>query len=106
MAIIGVTLFSCHSCLCLCKLVVYACYVLEFHPIPHEDYWPQPDFPILHPNPEKLQDQGRPRSSRMHNEMDWREPSAKIRCGACKQESHNRRKCPNKEKGEPSNKPN
>ena len=31
-----------------------ASYAPEFHPIPHEDYWPQPDFPILHPNLEKL----------------------------------------------------
>ena len=26
-------------------------YVVEFNPIPHEDYWSYPDFPILHPNP-------------------------------------------------------
>ena len=24
-------------------------YAIEFNPIPYEDYWPYPDFPILHP---------------------------------------------------------
>ena len=45
-------------------------YVVEFNPIPHEDYWPHPDFPILHPNAQMIRDKGRLRSSSIRNEMD------------------------------------
>ena len=58
-------------------------------------------FPIVHPNSTLVRDKRRPRSSRIRNEMDWREPSVKVRCGLCKQEGHNRQKCPNR--GESSN---
>ena len=61
-----------------------ACYAPKFSPIPHEDYKPKPDFPILHPVPTMLREHERPRSSCIQNEMDWREPSVKVKCGACK----------------------
>ena len=79
------------------------CYAPQFFPIPHKSYWPEPNFPILHPNPTLLREKGRPRSSRIRNEMDWKEPSVKIRCGICKQEGHNRLKCPTKFEGQSSN---
>ncbi|RVW39445.1 Serine/threonine-protein phosphatase 7 long form-like [Vitis vinifera] len=66
------------------RLDAYAsCYALEFNPIPHESYWTYPDFPILHLDPTSMRDKGRPRSSRIRNEMDLKEPSIRIRCGLC-----------------------
>ncbi|XP_010656657.1 uncharacterized protein LOC104880719 [Vitis vinifera] len=86
------------------RLDAYAsCYALEFNPIPHESYWPYPDFPILHPDPTSMRDKGRPRSSRIRNEMDLKEPSVRIRCGLCKIAGHNRRNCPTKDGGQFSN---
>ena len=44
------------------RLDAYAsCYAPEFNPIPHESYWPYPDFPILHPDPTSMRDKRRPR---------------------------------------------
>ena len=40
---------------------------------------------------------GRPKSSRLHNEMDARETKTPQTCGLCKQSGHNRRSCPNRE---------
>ena len=77
------------------RMNVYGCcYAPKFNPIPHQTYWPIPNFSIVHPNPTLLHDRGRPRSSRIRKEMNWREPSAKVKCGFCKQEGHNPRKCP------------
>ena len=39
----------------------------------------------------------------LKNEMDWKEPSVKIRCGICTKEGHNRLKCPTKFEGQSSN---
>ncbi|RVX08123.1 Serine/threonine-protein phosphatase 7 long form-like [Vitis vinifera] len=65
------------------RLDAYAsCYAPEFNPIPHESYWPYPDFPILHPDPTSMRDKGRPRSSRIRNEMDLKEPSVSPHDGA------------------------
>ena len=69
-------------------------YAVEFNPILNEDYWPYPDFPILHPNSQMIRDKGRPRSSRIKNEMGLKKPSVKIRCGLCKIEGHNCCNCP------------
>ena len=78
-------------------------YAIEFNPIPHEDYWSYPNFSILHPDYQMIRDKGRPRSSRIRNEMDLKELSVKIRCGLCKIEGHNRRNCPKMMEGIPSN---
>ena len=78
-------------------------YTLEFNPIPHESYRSYLDFPILHPDPTLMRDKGCPRSSRIRNEMDLKEPSIRIRCGLCKIAGHNRRNCPTKDGGQFSN---
>ena len=78
------------------------CYAPQFFPIPHKSYWPKPNFPILHPNTTLLQEKGQPRSSRIIIEMDWKEPSVKIRYEICKQEGHNRLKFPRKFEGHSS----
>ena len=66
------------------RMDVYGCYTPQFNPIPHQSYWPKLNFPIVHHNPILVHDKRRPRSSRIRNEMEWREPSVKIRCGLCK----------------------
>ena len=78
-------------------------YALEFNPIPHESYWPYPDFPIFYPNQTSMMDKGRLRSSRIRNEMDLKEPSVRVRCGLCKIEGHNCCNCPTKNRGQSSN---
>ncbi|KAA0032200.1 serine/threonine-protein phosphatase 7 long form-like protein [Cucumis melo var. makuwa] len=68
------------------KLSTYvSCYSPQFQPVPHKDYWITPVMPILHPDPSLLRKPDRPKSSRYHNEMDWREPSSQVQCGFCGQ---------------------
>ena len=45
-------------------------YAPKFFPIPHEAYWPEPNFPILHPSPTLVGEKWQPRSSMIRNEMD------------------------------------
>ena len=57
-----------------------------FYPIFNEDEWPLYDGPtIVPPESMKRQVSGRPKSTRLHNEMDIREGKTKIKCGLCKQ---------------------
>ena len=68
-----------------------------FYPIFNEDEWPLYDGPtIVAPGSMKQQVSGRPKSTRLHNEMDDREGKTKIKCGFCKQTGHNRRSCKNR----------
>ncbi|KAA0066695.1 uncharacterized protein E5676_scaffold384G00220 [Cucumis melo var. makuwa] len=86
------------------KLSTYvSCYSPQFQPVPHEDYWITPVMPVLHPDPSLLRKPNRPKSSRYHNEMDWREPSSQVQCGFCGQRGHNRRKCPLLQRRAPDN---
>ncbi|KAH1247549.1 hypothetical protein GmHk_06G017433 [Glycine max] len=58
--------------------------------VPSDDPW------TLVPDPSFIRDKkGRPRSTRLRNEMDWREPSqSRYKCGRCGTVGHNRRNCP------------
>ena len=76
-------------------------YVVEFNPIPHENYWSYLDFLILHLDSQMIRDKGSPRSSRIRNEIDLKESSVKIRRGLCKRKGHNHRNCPKMVKGNP-----
>ena len=68
-----------------------------FYPIFNEDEWPLYDGPtIVTPESMKRQASGRPKSTRFHNEMDFKEGKTMIKCGLCKQTGHNRRSCKNK----------
>ncbi|XP_028772068.1 uncharacterized protein LOC114729244 [Neltuma alba] len=69
-------------------------YSNNFHPIGDETYWPQIDCPTLIPDPSMIRDKGRPRSSRIRNEMDWTTPNPPNKCGLCRQIGHNRSTCP------------
>ena len=51
---------------------------MKFKPLPHEDYWPYLDFPILHHDIQMMRDKGLPRSSSTRNEMDLKEQKVKI----------------------------
>ncbi|KAF7815195.1 uncharacterized protein G2W53_029164 [Senna tora] len=75
---------------------IVAAYSYPFHPVAGEEYWPEVPGQRLRPNPAALRPPGRPRSTRMHNEMDWKEPGEKPKCSLCRGEGHNKKKCPNK----------
>ena len=68
-----------------------------FHPIFNEDEWPFYDGPtIILPESMKRIGNGRPKSTRLHNEMDVRKGKTTITCGLYKQPSHNQWSCKNK----------
>ncbi|KAF7813922.1 uncharacterized protein G2W53_034898 [Senna tora] len=75
---------------------IVAAYSYPFHPVAGEEYWPEVPGQRLRPNPAVLRPPGRPRSTRIHNEMDWKEPGEKPKCSLCRGEGHNKKKCPNK----------
>ncbi|RVW26810.1 hypothetical protein CK203_099738 [Vitis vinifera] len=69
-----------------------------FYLIFDELEWPQYNGPIIVPSDSmKWLTSGRPKSSRLHNEMDARETRTPQTCGLCKQSGHNRRSCPKEE---------
>uniref|UniRef100_A0A2N9F1B3 SWIM-type domain-containing protein n=1 Tax=Fagus sylvatica TaxID=28930 RepID=A0A2N9F1B3_FAGSY len=72
-----------------------ACYSRPFEPVKDELYWKPIEGPTLRPDPTMARQKGRPKSTRIRNEMDWRESQPKPRCGICQVEGHNRRTCPN-----------
>ena len=55
--------------------------------------WREVVGPKLYPDPEMLRDKGRLMSTRIRNEMNWRESQPKPKCGVCHEEGHNRRRC-------------
>ena len=67
-----------------------------FHPIFNENEWPLYDGTVIVP-PESMQHfgSGRPKSTRLHSEMDVKEGKTLVTCGLCKQLGHNRRSCKN-----------
>ena len=68
-----------------------------FHPIFNEDELPLYDGPtIISPEPMKRMGSERPKSTRLHNEMEVRERKKNIICGLCKQPGYNRRSCKNR----------
>ncbi|KAL6545271.1 hypothetical protein OROGR_009145 [Orobanche gracilis] len=82
-----------------CYSIVEYCatWASEFSPLPHEAYWPQSSSTKLLPNLELLRNKkGRPRSTRLRNEMDTKEGRKANLCGICKQSGHNRIGCPSK----------
>ncbi|KAH1242175.1 hypothetical protein GmHk_07G019564 [Glycine max] len=56
---------------------------------------PSGDAWTLIPDPTTIRAKGRPKSTRIRNEMDWLEPSDhQQKCSRCGAEGHNRRRCP------------
>ncbi|KAF7814447.1 uncharacterized protein G2W53_028416 [Senna tora] len=60
--------------------------------------------PMMH-NPQALRPLGRPRSTRIRNEMDWKELGNKPKCSLCSVEEHTKKKCPNKKPMQPQMRP-
>ena len=61
------------------------------------DEWPTYDGPTIVPYESmKRIGSGRLKSTRLHNEMDIREEKTIIKFGLCRQPSHNRRSCKNR----------
>ncbi|KAF7801843.1 serine/threonine-protein phosphatase 7 long form-like protein [Senna tora] len=52
---------------------IVVAYNYPFHPVAREEYWPEVPGQRLRPNPAALRSPGRPRSTRINNEMDWKE---------------------------------
>ena len=72
-------------------------YSLSFQPIGSEQGIPLVAGPKIIPDQSKLRGKGRPKSTRIRNEMDEVEvqpSSSRSRCSICKQFGHNRRSCP------------
>jgi hypothetical protein len=73
-----------------------ACYDHSFMPISDPRNWQPLEGPIMRPNPSMKRKRGRPKSTRIMNKMDWREGQiSRPSCGICREEGHNRRRCPN-----------
>ncbi|KAF7814527.1 uncharacterized protein G2W53_028496 [Senna tora] len=77
-------------------------YNQPFHPVGGEEYWPHVSGRPVTPNPQALRPPGRPRSTRIRNEMGWKELGNKPKCSSlCRVEEHTKKKCPNKKLMQP-----
>ncbi|KAK9983159.1 hypothetical protein SO802_032684 [Lithocarpus litseifolius] len=76
-----------------------------FQPLKDRIEWSEPaERRTVIPNPRLISEKGRPKSTRIRNEMDdedkelptslWIENGPKSKCGLCRQEGHNRHRCP------------
>ncbi|XP_039129077.1 uncharacterized protein LOC120265263 [Dioscorea cayenensis subsp. rotundata] len=75
---------------------VFNVYHKEFEPISNKGYWNPYNGPRLCPNiTMRRPTKGRPKSTRIRNEMDIREGVQRKRCGLCRNEGYSRRNCPN-----------
>ncbi|CAL0324864.1 unnamed protein product [Lupinus luteus] len=83
-------------------------YGCQFQPIGNEEYWPAYSGPTFIPNPVmRRKSSGRPKTKRIHNEMDEVPVQQIKKCGWCRIEGHNRKSCPlrSRELGESSRQP-
>ncbi|KAH1199151.1 hypothetical protein GmHk_18G052579 [Glycine max] len=71
-------------------------YSAQWWPLGNEAAIPPSDEAwTLIPDPTTIYAKGRPKSTRIRNEMDWIEPSDhRQKCSRCGVEGHNRRRCP------------
>ena len=83
----------------------YHSYEPIFQPLKDRLEWSEPqERRIVMPNPRLIREKGRPKSTRIRNEMDdndrelptslWIKNGPKSKCGLCHQEGHNHRRCP------------
>ncbi|XP_061357492.1 uncharacterized protein LOC133301815 [Gastrolobium bilobum] len=80
----------------------YQCQVYsgQWYPIGNEDFIPPSQGPTILPDVSLRRKKGRPRSTRIRNEMDQREGvSQQVRCGYCRVVGHDRRRCPSRLQG-------
>ena len=70
-------------------------YTHQFQPILHQDYWSRVEQGvIILPDKSRLRQKGRPRSSRLRNDMDLTNTQNKWKCRVCHEEGHDRQSCP------------
>ena len=83
----------------------YHSYKPIFQPLKDRLEWQEPqERRVVMPNPRLIREKGRPKSTRIRNEMDdndrelptslWIKNGPKSKCGLCHQEGHNHRRCP------------
>ena len=73
-----------------------ACYDRSFMPVSDPRNWLPIVGPITCPNPLMKRRRGWSKSTRIRNEMDWREGQiSRPSCGICREKGHNRRRCLN-----------
>ena len=67
----------------------------KFNPIPHQDYWADPQWTLM-PNVLRLREvkRGRASMSRIPNKMDISDRRLTARCSEYQQTGHDRRTCP------------
>ncbi|CAL0310918.1 unnamed protein product [Lupinus luteus] len=83
-------------------------YGIHFQPIGNIEYWPPYSGPSFIPNPVMRRKRtGRPKTKRIHNEMDEVQSQLIKKCGWCRTKGHNRKNCPfrMREVGESSRQP-
>ncbi|XP_016168534.1 uncharacterized protein LOC107611086 [Arachis ipaensis] len=74
---------------------VFKVYQMSFAPCIPEGIWPPYDGPTVIPDPGmRRAREGRPRSTRIRNNMDEADIGRPKRCGLCRQPGHTRRGCP------------
>ncbi|XP_061360917.1 uncharacterized protein LOC133304866 [Gastrolobium bilobum] len=72
-------------------------YSFPWEQIGNEEAIPEISGAKIIPDSTMLRAKGRPKSTRIRNEMDEVETSqSRIRCGLCKERDHNRRRCPSR----------
>ncbi|XP_061339763.1 uncharacterized protein LOC133286376 [Gastrolobium bilobum] len=72
-------------------------YSFPWEPIGNEEEIPEISGAKIIPDSTMLHAKGRPKSTRIRNEMDEVETSqSRIRCGLCKERGHNHRRCPSR----------
>ncbi|KAH1105604.1 hypothetical protein J1N35_009372 [Gossypium stocksii] len=74
---------------------IFKVYKHEIEALPNEMYWTKHTGPEFYPNPKLRRDPiSRPQSTRIHKEIDIREPGQPKHCGLCRNKGHSRQTCP------------
>nr|KYP54142.1 hypothetical protein KK1_000316 [Cajanus cajan] len=73
---------------------IKAAYSGQWFPLGSEENIQPTNGPRIVPDETMIRTKGRPKSTRIRNEMDWTESQRRQRCGHCRREGHNRTNCP------------
>ncbi|XP_061375216.1 uncharacterized protein LOC133317378 [Gastrolobium bilobum] len=77
-------------------------YSPQWYPIGNEDFIPPFAHATIILDVSLRRQRGRPRSTRIHNEMDSREGAiTRTTCGYCREVGHNKRHCPSRQQPQP-----
>nr|KYP63775.1 hypothetical protein KK1_018357 [Cajanus cajan] len=73
---------------------IKAAYSSQWFPLGSDENIEPNNGPRILPDETMIRAKGRPKSTRIRNEMDWTESQRRQRCGHCRRERHNRTNCP------------